>query len=322
MRDIDLRTFVALARNRHFGRTARELNTTQPAVSARLNGLEADFGCRLVLRGEGSFALTAQGEAVLESFERILDEIERLRDRLRRGAGQPQEPLRIGAIDAVAATWLPDFMAALREEFPALRIDLSIEGTAQLVQSMRKGALDLAFCLHPVLEEGFRSYPACVFAMVWAGAPGLIDPHRVYRVAELAALPVVTFARGSPPFQMIAPFFYDERVHAADLTSCTSLHAMVNLLIGGYGIGALPSVTIARETAQGLLHRIRVAKPFPPLPIIASYRAGADQGTIRQVVRLARATVERYCAASDPAQVWTDPAAPGAPGGSGDAAPS
>jgi len=314
MRDIDLRTFVALARNRHFGRTARELNTTQPAVSARLNGLEADFGCRLVNRGDGGFALTPQGEAVLETFERILDEIARLRERLIREAGQPQEPLRIGAIDTVAATWMPAFMAALHRDAPALRIELTVDGTAQLTQGMRKGALDLIFCLHPVLEEGIRSYPACVFEMIWAGAPGLVDPARTYRVAELAALPVVSFARGSPPFQMIAPFFYDERVHAADLTTCNSLHAMVNLLIGGYGIGALPTVTIAREMAQGLLHRIRVAKPFPPLPIIASYRAGAVQGTVRQVVRLARASVGRYCADSDPAQVWTDPAALHHPG--------
>ncbi|MCC6303734.1 MAG: LysR family transcriptional regulator [Rhodobacteraceae bacterium] len=318
MRDIDLRTFVALARNRHFGRTARELHTTQPGVSARLSGLEAELGCRLVNRGDGGFALTAQGEAALESFERVLDEIERLRERLRRGAGQPQEPLRIGAIDTVAATWLPGLMAALHRDFPAPRVELTVEGTAQLVHSMRRGGLDLIFCLHPVLEEGIRSYPACGYEMIWAGAPGLVDPARTYRVAELAALPVVSFARGTPPFQMIAPFFYDERVHAADITTCNSLHAMISLLIAGYGVGALPTVTIAREMEQGLLHRVRIAKPFPPLPIIASYRAGAEQGAVREAVRRARAAVLDYCAASDPAQVWTgaagDPAGAEAPG--------
>jgi len=44
MRTLDMATFVALARNRHFGRTAKELNATQPAVSARLAALEADLG--------------------------------------------------------------------------------------------------------------------------------------------------------------------------------------------------------------------------------------------------------------------------------------
>jgi DNA-binding transcriptional LysR family regulator len=306
MREIDMRTFVSLARTRHFGRTADEMGATQPAISSRLAALESDFGCRLVHRSDRAFALTAAGKQVLAQFETMLREMEDLRRSLRNQAQLRRAPLRLGAIDSVSATFMPALIDTLRAAVPDLRIELTVDGTRPLVEGMRRGELDMSFCLHPVLEDGFRSYIACHLQMVWAGSPRLINPDRRYEVSELAALPIISFPRDSPPFQMIAPFFHDEQVLASKLTSCNSLYAMVNLLIDGFGIGAIPTVTIRREIAQGLLHSIKVAKRFPPMPIVASYQARTDQGFLRQVVTQAKAVVADYCARVDPQLAWLD----------------
>lgn len=319
MRDIDMKTFVVLARTRHFGRTAEEMNTTQPAISSRLAALEAEFACRLAHRGDRDFALTPEGEKVLARFESILNDMDGLRRALRADKPARHAPLRLGAIDSVSSTWMPALMDMLHHAFPDLRIELTVDGTKPLVQGMRRGELDMAFCLHPVLDEGFRSYTACFLQMVWAGSPHLIDPDRRYHVAELAELPIISFPRNSPPFQMIAPFFHDEQVLASKLTSCNSLYAMINLLIDGFGIGAIPTVTIWREIRQGLLHPLQVAKHFPPMGIIASYQATTDQDFIREVVRHAKSAAAEYCAKVDPALAWLEfpPSAP-RPGGSTD----
>src|SRR3546814_13669533 len=83
MRILDMTTFVALARHRHFGRTARDLNATQPAVSSRLAALEGDLGCRLVERGARDFSLTPEGERVLAVFQNVLASLSSLRENLR-----------------------------------------------------------------------------------------------------------------------------------------------------------------------------------------------------------------------------------------------
>lgn len=306
MREIDMRTFVSLARTRHFGRTADEMGATQPAISSRLAALEAEFGCRLAHRSDRTFALTAAGRQVLAQFETMLRELEDLRRSLRNETMLRRAPLRLGAIDSVSATFMPALIDTLRAAFPDLRIELTIDGTRPLVEGMRRGELDMTFCLHPVLDDGFRSYVACHLQMVWAGSPRLINPDRTYEVGELAALPIISFPRNSPPFQMIAPFFHDEQVLASKLTSCNSLYAMVNLIIDGFGIGAIPTVTIRREIAQGLLHSIKVTKRFPPMPIIASCQAYSDQGFLRQVVHQAKAVVADYCARVDPELAWLD----------------
>lgn len=306
MRIVDMKTFVVLARNRHFGRTAEELNTTQPAISSRLAAIEREFACRLVERGEGRFALTLDGEHVLRHFETILDNLETLRGEIGEGASHAPGPIRIGAIDSVSSTWMPLLIDSLHQTFPNLKIEMTVDGTKPLVTGMRKGDFDLVFCLHPVLDDGFRNYTACVFQMTWAGSPKLIDPDRTYSVAALADMPIISFPKDSPPYQMVAPYFHDEQVLASKLTSCNSLYAIINLLIDGFGVGAVPSVTISRELSSGLLHPIKVAKRFPPMPIIASYQASTQQDFIRRVVRRARATAEHYCAKVNPAHAWID----------------
>lgn len=306
MRLLDMKTYVALARNRHFGRTAAELNTTQPAVSSRLAAIEREFGCKLMIRGEGRFALTPDGERVLKHFETVLTDIETLKDLLSADEHHALEPLRIGAIDSVSSTWMPQLIEALHHRFPGLKIELTVDGTKPLVAGMRKSEFDLIFCLHPVLDEGFRSYSACVFQMNWAGSPKLIDPDRNYSVAALADMPIISFPRNSPPYQMVAPYFHDEQVLASKLTSCNSLFAIINLLIDGFGVGAVPTVTIWRELKAGLLHPINVTKRFPSMPIIASYQASTRQEFIGIVVRQAKLSVSEYCAGVNPEMAWID----------------
>ena len=306
MRILDIKTFVALARNRHFGRTAEELNTTQPAISSRLAAIEAELESRLINRGDGSFALTADGERVLQSFEAILGDIDRLRGTPQGDAVPALEPLRIGAIDSVSSTWMPHLIDSLHRSFPNLKIELTVDGTKHLVQGMSKGEFDVIFSLHPVLDDGFRSFTSCVLQMVWAGSPKLIDPDRTYSVAELASLPIISFPKNSPPYQMIAPYFHDEQALASKLTSCNSLYAIINLIIDGFGVGAIPAVTIRRELSMGLLHQVQVSKRFPPMHIVASYQASTHQDFIRKVISQARISAARFCASVEPDMAWID----------------
>ena len=93
---------------------------------------------------------------------------------------------------------------------------------------------------------------------------------------------------------------------ASKLTSSNSLFAIVNLLIDGFGVSVIPTVTIRRELQQGLLHPIKVTKRFPPMPIIATYQATADRTLMQTVVQQARASAADYCATVDPETAWID----------------
>ncbi|MDF1775475.1 MAG: LysR family transcriptional regulator [Rhizobiaceae bacterium] len=305
MRDLDMRTFVLLARTRHFGRAAEQLNTTQPAISSRLTTLEQELGCKLILRGNREFRLTPDGERALEAFQDILATIEGLRN----GGQDPQtlmpEVVRIGAIDSIASTWMPHLIESLHRIEPKLRVELTVDSTVRLVSEMARGEFDLVFGLDPAIGDGFRSFNVCVWQMIWAGSPKLIDKDRTYSVDELASMPIITFPKDTPPYRQIAPYFQNERILASKLTSSNSLFAIINLLIDGFGVSAIPSVTIQRELDRGLLHPMKIVKPFPPMPIIGTYQSTTHQDIINMVAEQARTCANMFCENTANGAAWT-----------------
>jgi len=306
MRIVDINTFVVLVRTRHFGRTAELLNTSQPAISARLAALEQEFGARLVDRGDRQFRLTPAGELALQSFQKVLDTLQELTANLTEGGGREQRAVRIGAIDSVASTFMPNLVDSLHQVMPTLKIDVAVEGTKLLVEGMERGDYDIIFGIDPVIGETFRSFVTCVLEMVWAGSPDVIDVGRTYSVDDLARMPIVTFPRDSPPYRQIAPYFQDERVLASTLTSSNSLFAIINLIIRGFGVGAIPRVTIEREISAGLIHPIAVSKRFPPMPIIATYQTITAPDLVQVVVEQARESAAAFCASASPQTAWIE----------------
>lgn len=304
MRILDMTTFVALARHRHFGRAAEELHTTQPAISIRLAAIEQEFGCKLMHRTGRAFSLTSEGERVLATFRSILANYEGLKRELSDNSALGAKVMRIGAIDSVSSTWMTPLVEDLHSAFPALKIELTIEGTKNLIEGLNRGEFDVIFAVDPAIGDNFRNFTACVLQMTWAGSPKIIDPDRVYTVDDLARMPIITFPRDTPPYRMIAPYFQDEQVLAGKLTSSNSLYSIINLLIDGFGVGAIPTVTIKRELKLGLLHQITVSKRFPAMPIIGSYNAVSEVELIRRVVEQARLNAARFCASVDPAMAW------------------
>jgi DNA-binding transcriptional LysR family regulator len=243
---------------------------------------------------------------VLRGLAGILDQLATLRARVVAPETAPLEIVRIGVIDSVSATWMPHFVESLQARFPGLGIDLSVASTESLMQDMRADELDLIFAVDPLIAEECRSFVSCVLEMSWVAAPRLIAPGTIYPVDALAQMQIVSFQKGSPPYRMIAPYFQDENVLASKLITSNSLYAIVNLVIDGFGISAIPTVSITRELAAGLLAVIPVEKRFPPLPIICTYRASRSAGHMREVIEQARISAARFCAAAPAGTAWID----------------
>ena len=93
-----MRYLVALEQHRHFGRAAGACHITQPALSNALRALEAELGVAIVRRGRSYEGLTAEGQRVLDSANRMLREHELLRQDVHSGALTPCGMLGIGVV--------------------------------------------------------------------------------------------------------------------------------------------------------------------------------------------------------------------------------
>ena len=109
-----LETFVWLARLRSFRLTAERLHATQAAISSRISALEQELGVRLFERGPKEATLTQDGSKALPFAEQML----KLNQAMLASVGDRSKVsglLRLGAIESIVHTWLPDLLKRIRD---------------------------------------------------------------------------------------------------------------------------------------------------------------------------------------------------------------
>src|SRR5262245_14167918 len=121
-----LRTYVAVAEQKHFARAASLCNLSQPAVSHQIALLEEEVGVRLFNRAARRVSPTVAGEAFLEEARRILGAVDRAHERMQAVARGAVGRIRIGATPTPALHLLPPLLARYRSEHPTYDVRFEI----------------------------------------------------------------------------------------------------------------------------------------------------------------------------------------------------
>ncbi|WP_370966304.1 LysR family transcriptional regulator [Amycolatopsis sp. cg9] len=189
-----LRYFVAVAEELHFGRAAERLHIVQPAVSQQVRRLERELGVPLFERTTRAVSLTEAGGRFLPHARAVLAAADRAADSVAefRSAG----PLvRLGTSEG-----LGDRLDVLLTEFtrraPEVPVELVHAPTAQRLQRVRDGSLDAT------IVRGDRPAPGLDFSLLWTDEV-LVALPATHPLAESAVVPFASLAslpaRLSPP---------------------------------------------------------------------------------------------------------------------------
>lgn len=134
-----LRYFVAVAEELHFGRAAARLLIAGPSLSQQIKALERDLGVPLFARDRRTVALTAAGAALLPEVRALLDRADELRRRAQQLSGS--EPVRIGYVN-----WLPPDLTKRTSGVAQLYVDTWVVPSHAQAARVADGSLDLAVC--------------------------------------------------------------------------------------------------------------------------------------------------------------------------------
>lgn len=142
-----MRHFVGLADELHFGRAAEKLGIAQPPFSQSIARLEAQLGVALVNRQRGRITLTRAGEAFAREARIVLRQAGVAEQTaLRVDAGEVEE-LTVGFVDPALFRLLPAAVIRFRDRYPSVKLRLQTNFTSSLISSLQAGGLDLAIVL-------------------------------------------------------------------------------------------------------------------------------------------------------------------------------
>src|SRR4051812_3488867 len=139
-----LRYFLAVAEELHFGRAAERVGIAQPPLTQQIQRLERLLGCQLFVRGKKT-NLTDAGARLKEDAQRIVDQAEHAFAMARRVARGEAGQLRVGVPPSVMLTSLPSAVRKYRERYPEVGFTLRELSTSAIEAALIVGEIDLGF---------------------------------------------------------------------------------------------------------------------------------------------------------------------------------
>jgi DNA-binding transcriptional LysR family regulator len=146
----ELRYFVAVAEESHFGRAAQRLGMAQPPLSRAIAQLERRLGADLFVRGPRGVRLTAAGETLLREGRTALAAVEAAERRTRRSVEAPgQAPVVLTAKAGASSELMAKLLDAYAAEPDAVHVEVVLSPPGHQASMLRDGRADVAILHRP-----------------------------------------------------------------------------------------------------------------------------------------------------------------------------
>jgi len=240
-----LRQFVAVADELHFGRAAARLNMEQAPLSQAIRRLEASLGATLFDRSpRGGTRLTPAGRVLRAEAEQAIRAFDTAVTRTRRAGGSAFDPLLVGFVTAGVLEVLPRALASFAATNPSVPVRLAEGATADLLRGVQEDRLTLAL-VHPVetpppgvtLDEvrRDRTVAALPRAHPLAG-------RRQLHLRDLAGEPMIFFPRAASPdlYRRFMQHFAREGFRPRSEQEASATPTILLLVAAGLGFALVP----------------------------------------------------------------------------------
>lgn len=270
-----LRYFRAVAEELHFGRAAERLGMTQPPLSQQIRQLEERMGLQLFERTSRRVALTAAGGELLERCGAVFAALGDAVEGARRADAGEIGTVTISFATSVMLNALPAIVREFREGAPEVRLELRELSTAEQVEGLRAGRLDVGFVreVDPLPELELETVLREPLLVGVARAHPSAAREGPQALAAFAEEPFVLFPREVAPglhariHTLCREAGFVPRVVQESLEIATT----VSLVAAGVGVTIVPASI--RKLRWGSVRFLDVAEAGADTRIDMAYRA-------------------------------------------------
>jgi DNA-binding transcriptional LysR family regulator len=207
-----LRSFKVLSEIGHYGRAARAIHLSQPALTKQVRQLEEEVGGQLLVRGRQGAQLTPVGRLLADEAGALLRHADRVLDRVRRASRGELGELRLG-FGIATRLLVPRLVSRFRRAFPDVKVTLQDTSTPIQLEALVGGTMDVGFVRLPI-EAPLVHLP-------------VVEERLVLAVPE---------SRRADLGQRAPSTFQEEPFVELGVTHSPSFHAHVQRVCAAYGL--------------------------------------------------------------------------------------
>ena len=265
-----LRVFVRIAEAHSFSAVARELGTTQPAISRQVAALEEHLGARLIQRTTRSLTLTEDGRDLLGHARRVLDSVEEAQAAVGRQRGAPGGLVRLATPSVFGRIYIAPRLGRLLERYPELSVELHVSDHPQ---DLVAEGIDVAVQAATGADSSLIARRIGSSSRITVASADYIERHGEPRhPSELAGHSCIAFLQHATPND----WHFDGpggeiTVHVAGRFSTDGSEALREAVLAGMGFAVLPAWYFSDELVSGQVRSVLTDWQPPRIGLNAVY---------------------------------------------------
>ncbi len=309
----DLETFLAVAKVGSFRAAAALLGCSQPAVTARIQHVEAALGLALFHRTTRRVAITEAGQRLLPRAERNLLELRTIVQEFHDEAQLKRGRVVFGASASVGGCLIPPIIQRFRQKWPGIEVKMVDDFFGRALERLSNGDVDFAVIPYDPEEHQFSFLKLLDedFLVAISDAHPLASQARV-SLHDLCRYPLIGFPIQSTSWANIATAFAEAGLAYEPAYVTTNILSLATMTRAGLGNCMLPKMVVPHLNLEGLRVlplETRISREIG----IATVRGRSPTPAAKAFFRVLRASAATAAAASSEAAPTVAPKPTGSP---------
>ncbi|MEQ6289033.1 LysR substrate-binding domain-containing protein [Vogesella sp. GCM10023246] len=264
--------FVRVAELGSFTRAAIVLDIAQPALSRQIRQLEVELRQTLLLRNGRGVTLTEAGKLLLEHGRGVLHQVERTREELGRVRGALAGKVALGLPPSLSRVLSVPLSRAFRARLPEASLAIREGLSANMLESLRNGRLDIALLYNPVPAADIDILPLCDEALYLVELADDGMASGPVTLAELAARPLVIPSQPHAIRMLVESELGARGLRPTVALEIDSVPAILELVADGAGCAVLSRLAVSSSDKASRLRLRQIGEPglFSRLALVVS----------------------------------------------------
>jgi LysR family transcriptional regulator for metE and metH len=282
-----LKLVAAVAETGSVTRAGNLLHLTQSALSHQLRDVEEQLGVLLFERKNARMSLTPAGHRLLQTAHAVLGELDRAESDIHKNGAIASGLIRLSTQCHSAYHWFPSCLILFQKKFPGVEVQLVLEATNNPFEALLEGKLDLALVCDQIRNRKIRYTPLFEDDVLIVVPPEHRLAARNFAAPEDFATENILLYPPKTESTLLTKILEPAGIRPRKIEEVLVTEVILEMVIGGLGIAALPRWAVGPQIAYGALVGVPLQPPgYKWQWSVAQLRENHQPGYVQEFIRL------------------------------------